>query len=664
MRLPKGTLSNPKYVEMVDGYKTLLKDLGERNGYLVSIIERARLTRPLGDRRFGYTEAGKVIRLFDSTGHTESVRSDADIQDPQVFWDLADKAKEEYETTGSDKALRGVNFLFENLDKKGTLGQEFIKAPKSPYPFLRKNSFLRWLRGEFTRSGDVYVVESSYREKSVPLLLCIPCGNTFLRDVIVDAVRRGQSRYEATKEIYEVLCRMTDIFGPYTDSIRSLTDLNAEMLTYAKDKILRDFADNRRMRVKAMQHLWTIFRHAVLTYPEHEFFKDSHLWNSTLIINHRVPVDIAKGFVPVIIESYGSIPAYEKVLYVYTNGEYFGANGITYGMFSIDFSCIRTENYRWLAINYIATSDQRKHPIVTAFLTWLEGLKRRPGHKYPRTDWVYADELCAYHVAISQKTKMNSTRNVYTTTLVSFLKWSAGTGRIHLQKDAFKYFQTFKNRYTPKPMSLTTCKKKAIEKALRELAQENPRFQLVLTIFLVTLRSNIRTGQLCALDLRRMKWNENGTSSYLSRVKNRGGSMVETEFTKTVTSTLRDAVKATEGIRADCPVEGPKTCLFLYRGLRPTDDEFAVMDVQRYNQDLKTACRRAGVPLISSGNVRDTRQTAVTKFAHKHKLNDAQLIAFSGHACRTSLNSYVDLHIEDLLMAAESITLGNTDKKD
>ena len=623
------------------------------------LIERARTGGHMSDRRIGYEESEQLIGLFDETGLTERLRSDADMQDPTAFWTAMDCAKERQRSSGSDRAIRALVFLYENMDKNGILKDEFKQAEKSPYPFLRKNSFLKRLCTDYTSADDVYII--IYSSRHLPVMLVLPYRNRFLRTLVVEAFQRSQSVYTTTQRDARELGEMEKMFGPFAEKIHDIFDLNAEVLTYAKDYIMRKYEDDEKMRAKNMRLLWGIFRHAVLSYPDHNFFEGSHLWNSILIINHRVPSQIARGYVPVIVESYGSIPAHEKVLFVYTNGEYFGANGISYGMFAVNFSAIKTELYRWLAVNYVASTDQRRHPIVTSFLCWLEEHKAKPGCKYNRIDWLYADELCSYKNVISNKTRNAGSRNAYIVTLTNFIRWAAGTRRLHLQKGIFKYFDLFKCRYTPKPRSLTVCKKKAMKKAFAVLAKKEPRFLIVDIIFEILTRSHIRAGQLCSLDLERMTWNEDGTSTYLSRVKNRGDGMVCSTFSKRCTELLRKAECLTEDIRRECPINGPKTCLFLYRGIRRHDDEFSVMGVNRLDGDLRAACKEAGIPYANSGNARDTRQTAVARFAHRHNLNDAQVATLTRHAQRTSLNSYLDLHIEDLLYAADNINLGIID---
>lgn len=650
--------TNPKFLQRQKEYMTLTSDFGARSPFLMHLIERTRKTKPVGPRRFGYAEAEELIGVFDETGLTERLRSDADVQDPAVFWTAMDCAKARQHASGNSRAIRALVFLYENMDKNEVFTDDFKRAEKSPYAFLRKNSFLDRLCTEYTCADDVYFI--NYSSIHLPVMLVLPYNNRFLRTLVVDAFGRSQSTNVTTKSDSRELCAMEEVFGPFAETIHNIFDLNAEVFAYAKDYIMRKYEDER-LRAKSMRLLWDIFRHAVLSHPEHDFFKNSHLWNATLIINHRVPSQVAMGYVPVIVESYGSIPAYDKVLYVYTNGEYFGANGVTYGMFAVTFSGIKNENYRWLAVNFIAATDQRRHPIVSSFLCWIEERKVRPGYKYGRMNWLYMDELCSYRNVISGKTRNAASRNVYITTLTGFIRWAAGTGRIHLQKGVFKYFGLFKCRYKPKPRSLVTCRIKALKSAFHALAENEPRFLIIDVIFDILLRSDIRAGQLCSLDLERVTWNENGTSTYLSRVKNRGDGMVVTTFSRRCTELLREAERLTDEIRKECPVGGPETCLFLYRGIRKHDDRFAVMNIQRLNEDLRAACEKAGIPYVTTGNIRDTRMTAVTKFAHRHNLNDAQIATLTKHAQRTSLNSYVDLHIEDLLYAADDINLGIID---
>lgn len=652
--------TNPKYIRMQMDYAERIVEFGARNPYLLSLIIRARDTVPIGNRRFGYQEAFVMMDMLDETGYVERLVSDNDLQDPKVFWTIMDYAKKKQNKTNDSRYIRALVFFYESLDKKGTLGDRFKNAEKSPYPFLRRNSFLKKMCSEYTHSEDVYIIR--YRIDGLPALLILPYQNRAIREMVIQSYIRDQTVYTNDQQDLKSLCSMEDVFGPYSKSIRGPLDLNAEILSYAIDYIMRKYVDNERLRTKNMVHIWNIYRYAIMTYPDRPFFADSHLWNSVLILNHRVPHQLAQGYVPAIIEAYGSIPAHKKVLYVYTNGEYYGANGVSYGMFAVDFSSIHNDLYRWLAVNYIAKTDQRRHPIVSSFLSWLEDVKGQKGYRYATIDRIYANEMCSYRHVIATKVTAGGSRNQYIGTIVQFLNWAAGTKQIHLEKGIFKYFSTFKFRHKPKPRSLTTCKRKAIETALAELGKNEPRYLITLVMFKILLRSDIRCGQLCSLDLERMKWNEDGSSVYVSRVKNRGDNMVPTRFSKVVSSLLKDAAELTDDIREQCPIEGPKTCLFLYRGTAKNSDEISVMDVQRFNLDIGKACDMANVPKITSGNVRDTRQTAVAKFAHKHNLSDAQICTLSRHAKRTTLNGYIDLHIDDLLRAAENINLGKLDE--
>ena len=652
--------TNPKIRKLQDDYAELASEFGSRNPYLLGLIDRTRKEMSRRIRGFGYLEACQMIHLFDRSGYSSRLHRNRDFQNAEIFWDLMDHAKQMQIESGNARAIRAVNILYENLDKHGAFGDRFKNHPKSPYEYLRKIEFFDMMCNEYTHSSDVFLIY--YNRRSYPLVLILPYRNTFLRSIVVESFERDQCKDSITKNEAREMCNMEEVFGPYAEGIRSLDNFTSEVLTYAKDYIMEKYRDDERERVKFMKHLWCIFRHAVKSDPQRDLFKDSHLWHSQLILSYMTPILIAQGYIPVIVESMGDIPAHEKVIFVYSNGERFGADSNGYGMFHVDFSKIKNELYRWLAINYIASTDQRKHPIVVSFLHWLECMKESQGYKYSRKDWVHADELCSFRTVVSYKTSNKGTRNTYLHAIMTFLRWAAGTKRLHLQKGVFKYFPPFKQRYTPKPRSLNSGERKALEDALIRLAGRDPRYLLTLNIFMITLRSDIRAGQLCALDLSRMIWNDDGTSSYVSRVKNRGGGMVRTDFSRSVTSLIREAMRLTEDARSACPVDGLQTCLYLYKGLRPTDQHVAVMNINRYNDDLGDACREAGIDHISSGNVRDTRQTAVARFARKHNLNEAQTATLTRHANRTSLNSYVDLHIEDMLLAAENISLGTINR--
>ena len=194
-----------------------------------------------------------MMAMFDETGYTDLLIHEEDIQSPKIFWDLMDCAKKRQRESGDCRSVRALIFFYENLDKKGTLSNAFKSAEKTPYPYLRRNSFVRQMCHEYTCSGDVFIMR--YRLDGIPALLILPYRNHALRDIVLQAYIHDQTVYTNDKVDLWSLCSMEDTFGPYIDSIMGPKDLNAEVLTYAIDHIMHKYADNERLRIKSMVQL-------------------------------------------------------------------------------------------------------------------------------------------------------------------------------------------------------------------------------------------------------------------------------------------------------------------------------------------------------------------------------------------------------------------------
>ena len=239
-----------------------------------------------------------------------------------------------------------------------------------------------------------------------------------------------------------------------------------------------------------------------------------------------------------------------------------------------------------------------------------------------------------------------------------FLRYASKMGYITVSERDLKRIKTISARRILNPRSLSMQEIKAIDEAFDTLASKAVHYRYSKIIFHIQLNSEARIGEICSILLDTITFYEDGTCSVLEKIKNNGRDMMPREYNTEATSQIRQAMDLSREIRQSCPVGGPRENIFLYTNDEHNANHYAIMDVNRYNGDLKLACKIANVARINSGNVRDTAMTARKRLARKTGLTDMETGAFVGHIKKVSTNSYDDMDFRDVLQAARGINIG------
>lgn len=638
-----------------EDYQKQWLEFNSRNPFLAEAVETVRRNRGKGTLNFSIPYCRAILNFFDREGLTPSFRSYEDFDSVKVFWNLVDRAKAEQRATGDCLPLSAVVRFYDMLEKYDHLSETFLSDRRSPAVHLRREEFINLLLSDdFTTSDELVILKShDSSDGRRRFIFTVKTSHPYFNGLFLDALYDIGERHDLCRiQNVREWMKIESLLGESIDGFNRWDDFNATIIQTGVDRILERYSDNRAMCRTMMRMLFHVFRKIVLEHPEHDFFVDSHLWNNVLLLENRVPSRIAEGYKPVLVQAAGSLPGYEKVLFVMPDGQYVSANGANLNMFSMDLSELKTVNYRRMAVNYVAFNYSTKKAEVIHFLKWLEDYKDGPDCDEPDKGVITRTELRLYRLDIANRTVNSQSRATLHSRIMGFLKYASTSCQIRLGNGALKDFAPFSYTYKTNPMALRAVNIKALDKELTRLGQTEPRFLVSRQVMRLMMHSELRAGQLCALDLDRLIRLPDGTGIYTGLTKSTGPSMVRRELTKTAMSIIHETEELTYGLRQKCPV-GLRNSLFLYSGAGYFTTPFLVLNTEIIRRDMSVAGQNIGIGKVTSGMIRDTRMTELVRFARKHNLSDQQRLAMEGHARKISTNSYVGVNLSEILETVE-----------
>lgn len=645
---------NPVWVELATSYAKAKEYLSEKNAYLASIVEEVRIGHTSKRGTFGYQEAKAMMQGFYATYATERIICDEDFDhNPQLFWELGEFFKSEGSAIGS-RGLHGLRYFYRHLQKKGVFSDTFRDADKSPIEHLKRGCLSDFMENEFTSAENTFVIKYSRTAKTY--LLALNFQSKIIQHAAVVAIEKSRRISERSKEDMAIAKESETWFGPHASDITEYVDFTAARLTYAISYIKEHY--NGRAMEKAMNFLFDMYAAIIREHPRHDFFADSFLWNSQIILDQRVPIQICHGYQLVAMGRVDDLPGYEKVLFCARNADRLSANGHRFGMHAYDLSGIKSEFYRKIVVNFGAANFSVGIDRSASFLKWLESTK----HSSQRSDineaYITREEMVAYRAHITSILREPESRNRRIGGARKLIYWAVSAGYLQIEDGALNDFISFRTVYKPNQHCLSRHDIDAIDLALEELGKKDVRCYLARYIFRIQLFVDTRAGELCAMALDRLRFKPDGTSAYESMEKNGGKEMIRIKYSKAATRVILEAIDATRALRATCPIDGPSTCLFLYDSGPTWGHGFKVMGTDTYNRALADACAWAKIQKYTSGNVRDTYMSAVARFGHKHGLTELQKAILTKHATKVSTRHYIDINLDEFLKAADGLVLG------
>ena len=654
---PGGRLLNPKLQVLVDSYKVRLAEFLIRNPFIGNLIEKVRQIYSTQRGRFGYRDGRILIRGFVESGAVDIVTDRDKLNErPDAFFLVADAFKDMPEKDEGSRGMYVLSFFYRYLYKAKLLDQRFLFREKSPKTLLTRGRLYEFLQNEYEGWDNTCIVEMV---RNYPVIFTMNLRAPFLKDYAVRALSHCRSGWRQNRNGVTIGRDLTVWYDAQGEPLKDYRDMNGARLSATVDHILKTYTTHDDI-AQAMYFIFDLYQAAILDHPKHDFFADSHVWNSIIVMDQRLPMNIAAGYKMVLPGQTEDLPGFEKVVFCLAGSRSFYANDHRFGIRSMDLSRIKSEFYRRIVVNFIATNRYTGFNRVGELFSYLEN--RKNGKNLDHIDKHdlngFRRHICGLKAHKGERVKADH-KNSYIRNTRKILNWAEDKGYIHIEEGAWDDFSMFQTMYRPTPKPLPKEYLVSIKAALEELAKTDYRAQLVLWAFEIQLFGDSRPGQICTIDITRLRYRPStGTFESVAIEKNGYRELVEVRYSAHQTRIIEDVIEATAELRAKCPVDGPENNLFVYCCGKYRNNEFKVLSVTMFNNYLAMACRQVGLKKFTTGNIRDTYMTAVRRHARANGLTDLQESILTHHRNKVSTNSYVDIELDLFLEKGNAINIG------
>lgn len=657
-----GRLLNPKLEKLVNTYKNWLSEFITRNPFIGNLIEKVRQAYSMQRGRFGYHDGRILMRGFVESGAIDIVTDQDKLNErSDAFFMVADTFKDMPERDEGRRGMYVLSFFYRYLYRKGLLDERFLFREKSPKTLLRRGRLYEFLQNEYEGWDSTCIIE---QRRNYPVIFTLNLRAPFLKDYAVRALSHSRDSWRQNRAGIEIGRQITIWYDAQGEPLNDYRDMTGARLSAAVDHILKTYTTHYDI-AQAMYFIFDLYQAAILEHPKHDFFADSHVWNSIIVMDQKLPMSVAAGYKMVLPGQTENLPGYEKVVFCLTDSRTIYANDHRFGIRSVDLSRIKSEFYRRIVVNFIAANRYTGFDRTCELFSYLE--KRKNGKNLDHIDKHdlngYRRHICGLKGRKGERITADP-KNCYIRNAKKILQWAEDKDYLHIEKDAWNDFDIFKTIYRPMPKPLPKEYLLKVKAGLTELAKTDYRAQLALWVFEIQLFGDTRAGEICKTDITKLRYRPStGTFESVSVEKNSFMDVVEVRYSAHQTRILEDIIETTAKLRATCPIDGPENNLFVYNCGKYRNNEFKVMTTTSYDAFLEKACNLMGIDRFTSGNVRDTYYTAVRRHTRANGLTDLQESVLTHHRNKVSTNSYVDVELDLFLELGNAINIGRLKRR-
>lgn len=605
-------------------------------------------------RRLGPVRQAYLYRIFSACPSVTEDTTPHDLgKNPEMFWDLADAAA----SLGDDKAyaLDTVRILYTHLETSRKLSSRFFEGKRSPRYVIQNEEFRRHLTLHYNGREEIYILRHGQMKHSSNFLV-LPYKNPYLREALTDCIIDWPEAWmKRTPSRLNVLPDAEEWFEGTTNGITSWEGFNAKTLDTARRHILSKYEDPEWRRI-CMKFLFFFYSQLILTHKEHDFFADSYIYNTLMVINKDTPNHLAAGYEFAVYGQKDTFRQGKGVLFVIYDADLHESSNRKTEIKRFDLSKITVPQYWDAVANYILHNKRDNVIAARSFLLWLQDRKRLAGDK---TYIITGEDIDEYRIHVSKTLDNSGSRNAYLTCVNRFMKWLQGTDHVLVAPDAQTNMDMFFSNYKKNANPLSKEAFAVLTDTLKEMGKTNPRYLLTLIITHLIPLMEMRPGSIVTIEKDNITLFEDGTVKVTAVSKTTNPSKTTFYEPKLVADLLVKAMELTEEIREECPKCDLRKQLFLYHAITSNNGmPFNAFTIQRYNLDLKEACRKAGLPLYNSGNLRDSFMTLADIYIHTRKLSEYERALLTHHADKRSIRNYAVITIGDILERTPEIHIG------
>lgn len=641
-------MGNPLILALRDEANRALQSIAEANPFLYAYLATIHLDRS-NPNHLAHHGIIAAVRVIDAAGLLPVLTSfEAFDRRPGLFWTLMDEALRQDSLCLVPRAVKAILNLYRCLDKEGRLGKAFGADPMSPLEVLRTRPFQTFMLEHFTGSENTYRI--TYSKTRHPAFITLRYRNRELCLMATDAFTKCLNKYDRVSTSMNVLYDFESLFEGHLNDIHGYRDLDERVLTDAIAKVMEGYeGKDREYRMRFLFHFFSV---QVLEHPEYDFFRNSLVWNGSIILDRRIPVHLANGFRFAVFGQTNYPDQNHGILMVVKNGKDISANGRNNSVFTFDLRNV-TEPLYWTVLSrYIIQTCMVDIATFKTFFLWLQERKRDSSDP----SFISQADLRDFHAYVSGKYKNPSYRNDIQNGVRKILSWAESEHLMTVFPGAYDEMKPFETCYIVEPGPVGKEDIAKLTAALEEMGKENIRYALDAVIVNILIRMDARLGAVCTMRLRDLKARGDGSYDWYAREKNSGHDPRYHHIP--AKCNLAKAIAMTEEVRRKCPKGSVEDHVFIYPEPNFIKKPFCALNNNRFGQDLKIVQEKYGLRPVKAGNLRDTYMSAVTSFARRHGLTDLQQAMLTKHRNKMSTGSYIRINLDEVLVLAEQIRLG------
>ena len=489
--------------------------------------------------------------------------------------------------------------------------------------------------------------------------------NKFIKSLTTNYLCAGRhiSRY-ASRDIIEPF---EESFGKYRNYVDSLDKFSSKILFEQIEFYKELFRDDENNRNFALRFVVNFYRWLVRTHPDMSFFENDFNMSEHLLFNNRLSELFERDFYFTTLNPNNIPYGKERVCFLLKGMDRDSTRIMNEDYVSIDYSHLRSQFYRDLAIEFTATSKS------ASAITWvgipayicdvmqaLYEVKQRKDYPNKKLEYLTNQEAVFIRQYFDAQNLGVRTKNNKIGAVRRFLSYCVDKKVIQTDDLFFDYLIQYEepNKNTAKTVSDKTLV--SIHKALSEKGKDDLFFKELFVIFHLALQTEFRINQICHLKTDCIKPTVKPNQFMIQTNSKTSHGKKDSYVISTMTyHLLMDIIEETEGVRETSCIESAKDYIFIYerknRGLRKT----VVFDDHLFSRYLKQVCEEIGVEPCTASNLRDTHMTKSLEHILKNGKSDMEMAVLSKHKhMDTTKNHYIEMELEKMLESTYGITIG------
>lgn len=458
-------------------------------------------------------------------------------------------------------------------------------------------------------------------------------------------------------------------FGQDAQNIASVVDFTAELF-WRQARFLRErYSGDKSARVRYASFLRRFYQYLAESHPELELFSKSTSLSYDLLRNDHMTGYIA-GDVKVTVYAPGIDLGDEKISVLILRGcEDLSTSVRSEDSIALDLSSLESSLYRREVLAYFCAFFKRtvglaKNGGVSVFATCMQFLyemKRHDGYPNPSLVKFTNQEIMLLRRSIDQGSQGAVTKAGYMTLIRKFLQWEKDVRKAFVfESFALDHLDECPSSGSAAAQAIPDSELALLSNHLEKNAEHDPLGKLVFAVFHLLLQTELRVGQVCALEVDCIKPSIKPKQYVIySASKTSRGEKEPVVITTRTHRLLLDVIDATNEIREECLTGSLGRSIFVFRNRSHRPWRVSTNIFSRY---LKKCCDDLGIDYsYTAANLRDTHMTKSLEFASRSGELKSQAKILTGHKkLDTTVSRYLDLEIEKMLESTYDILIGDS----